>query len=180
MKALIIVDVQNDFCPGGALAVNDGDRVVDPINELSHQFEAEGYPVVFTRDWHPENHISFKVNGGQWPIHCVAGTIGAQFHKDLYFPPVSILVSKATESHQEAYSGFQGTGLSSWLKKIGVEELWVAGLATDYCVKNTVLDAIKLGFSVKVLKKAIRAVNVSPNDGEQSINEMILNGAEMI
>lgn len=180
MKALIIVDVQNDFCPGGALAVNQGDKVVEPINELSRQFEADGYPVVFTRDWHPANHISFKPNGGIWPPHCVAGTTGAQFHPDLYFPPVSILVSKATEPEQEAYSGFQGTGLASWLREMGVEELWITGLATDYCVKNTVLDAIKLGFKVKVVKRAIRAVNVSPNDGEQAINEMILNGAEMV
>ncbi|MEJ5315467.1 MAG: nicotinamidase [Tenuifilum sp.] len=172
MKALIVVDVQNDFCPGGALAVTDGDKVVDPINELSKQFEADGLPIIFTRDWHPANHLSFKENGGIWPPHCIAGTPGAAFHPNLYFPSVAFLVSKATEPDMEAYSGFQGTGLASWLRQIDVDELVVAGLATDYCVKNTVIDAIKLGFKVTLALNAIKAVNVNPIDGETAINEM--------
>lgn len=172
MKALIVVDVQNDFCPGGALAVTDGDKVVDPINELSKQFEADGLPIIFTRDWHPANHLSFKENGGIWPPHCIAGTPGAAFHPNLYFPSVAFLVSKATEPDMEAYSGFQGTGLASWLRQIDVDELVVAGLATDYCVKNTVIDAIKLGFKVTLALNAIKAVNVNPTDGETAINEM--------
>ncbi len=172
MKALIVVDVQNDFCPGGALAVTDGDKVIDPINELSKQFEADGLPIIFTRDWHPANHLSFKENGGIWPPHCIAGTPGAAFHPNLYFPSVAFLVSKATEPDMEAYSGFQGTGLASWLRQIDVDELVVAGLATDYCVKNTVIDAIKLGFKVTLALNAIKAVNVNPTDGETAINEM--------
>lgn len=180
MKALIVVDVQNDFCPGGALAVTDGDKVVDPINELSKQFEADGLPIIFTRDWHPANHLSFKENGGIWPPHCIAGTPGAAFHPNLYFPSVAFLVSKATEPDMEAYSGFQGTGLASWLRQIDVDELVVAGLATDYCVKNTVIDAIKLGFKVTVSLNAIKAVNVNPTDGEAAINEMKSLGVQIV
>jgi len=180
MKALIVVDVQNDFCPGGALAVTDGDKVVNSINELTKQFEADGLPVIFTRDWHPANHSSFKDNGGIWPPHCVAGTQGAAFHPDLYFPSVAFLVSKATEPDMEAYSGFQGTGLASWLRQIDVDELVVTGLATDYCVKNTVIDAIKLGFKVTLVINAIRAVNVNPTDGETAINEMKSIGANIV
>jgi len=180
MKALIVVDVQNDFCPGGALAVADGDMVVEPINQLVKQFEAEELPVVFTRDWHPKNHVSFKVNGGIWPIHCVAGTRGAAFHPGLYFPSVAFIVSKATEPDMEAYSGFQGTGLASWLRQLDVDELVVTGLATDYCVKNTVTDALKLGFSVSVVENAVKAVNVNPDDGEKAIGEMKNSGASLI
>ncbi len=180
MKALIVVDVQNDFCPGGALAVTDGDKVVDPINELSKQFEADGLPIIFTRDWHPANHLSFKENGGIWPPHCIAGTPGAAFHPNLYFPSVAFLVSKATEPDMEAYSGFQGTGLASWLRQIDVDELVVAGLATDYCVKNTVIDAIKLGFKVTLALNAIKAVNVNPTDGETAINEMKSLGVQIV
>lgn len=179
MRALIVVDVQNDFCPGGALAVHQGDRVVDPINTLTRKFESDGLPVVFTRDWHPVNHLSFKQNGGIWPTHCVAGTSGAAFHPELYFPSFAFLVSKATEPDQEAYSGFQGTGLASWLRQLEVDEILVTGLATDYCVKNTVLDALKLGFKVAVAVDAIRAVDVNPGDGERAILEMLQNGAEL-
>lgn len=180
MKALIVVDVQNDFCPGGALAVTDGDKVIAPINIYVKQFEADGLPIVFTRDWHPVNHSSFKSNGGIWPAHCVTGTKGAEFHPDLYFPSVAFLVSKATEPDMEAYSGFQGTGLASWLRQIDVDELVITGLATDYCVKNTVTDALKLGFGVTVVKEAIRAVNINPNDGDKAINEMLSLGAKII
>lgn len=180
MKALIVVDVQNDFCPGGALAVTDGDKIIEPINNIIRKFEADGLPIVFTRDWHPANHSSFKSNGGVWPSHCVAGTKGAEFHPDLYFPSVAFLVSKATEPDMEAYSGFQGTGLASWLRQLDADELVVTGLATDYCVKNTVVDALKLGFSVTVIKEAIRAVNVNPDDGDNAINEMFSLGAKII
>lgn len=180
MKALIVVDVQNDFCPGGALPVNNGDKVVEPINRLTRQFESEGLPIVFTRDWHPVNHSSFKGNGGIWPSHCVVGTKGAAFHPQLYFPSFAFLVSKATEPDMEAYSGFQGTGLASWLRQLEVDEVIVAGLATDYCIKNTVLDALKLGFKVLVAADAISAVDVNPGDGEKAIQEMLQNGAELI
>lgn len=179
MKALVVVDVQNDFCPGGTLAVTDGDKVIEPINDLIRKFESDGLPIVFTRDWHPVNHSSFIENGGIWPSHCVAGSKGAEFHPNLYFPSVAFLVSKATEPDFEAYSGFQGTGLASWLRLIEVDELMVTGLATDYCVKNTVIDALKLGFSVNVVKEAIRAVNVNPDDGNKAINQMLSLGAKI-
>lgn len=180
MKALIVVDIQNDFCSGGALEVKDAEQIVELVNRLIKRFESDGMPVVFTRDWHPVNHISFIENGGIWPVHCVAGSVGAEFHPDLYFPSVSILVSKANTAEDEAYSGFQGTGLFSNLRDLGIEELIVVGLATDYCVKNTVLDALKLGFSVDVVKEAVKAVNIDSNDEIISLNEMKKHGARVI
>ncbi|MCB9000490.1 MAG: bifunctional nicotinamidase/pyrazinamidase [Bacteroidales bacterium] len=180
MDALVVVDVQKDFCPNGALAVADGDAVVNPINQLVQKYESEGKPIVFTRDWHPCNHSSFKEFGGIWPSHCVAGTSGAELHSMLHFPSVAILVSKATEVAKDAYSGFQGTGLASWLRDIEVNHLVICGLATDYCVKNTVFDALTLGFSVQVVVEAIRAVNVDPADGHKSIEQMRLRGAEIV
>ncbi len=180
MKALIAVDVQNDFCPEGALAVTNGDIVIEPINTLSQLFESEGMPVIFTRDWHPANHSSFKKYGGIWPVHCVAGTHGAELHPRLYFPSVAILVSKATVPDKDAYSGFQQTGLASWLHDMDVDHLVVTGLATDYCVKNTVFDAITLGFQVDVVVDAIMPVNLNPNDGEKAIAEMVERGAMML
>lgn len=180
MKALIIVDVQNDFCPVGALAVDGGDQVVEPINKLIKWFESEGLPIVFTRDWHPDNHLSFKENGGIWPVHCVAGTYGAEFNHNLYFPSVAIIVSKATSFDKEAYSGFQGTGLASTLRDMGVEQLVVVGLATDYCIKSTVIDALKLGFEVQVVDEGIRGVNVNPDDSDKAVEEMKKHGASFI
>jgi len=180
MKALILVDIQNDFCPGGALAVKEGDLIVDPANQLIKWFDSEGLPIVFTRDWHPIDHISFKENGGIWPTHCVAGTIGADFHKDINFPSVAIVVSKAKSEKKEAYSGFQGTGLASTLRDMGVEWLVVIGLATDYCVKNTVIDALKLGFQVQVVNEGIRGVNINPEDSEKAIIEMKSHGAHFV
>ncbi len=180
MKALILVDIQNDFCPGGALAVNDGDMIIEPANQLIKWFDSEGLPIIFTRDWHPENHISFKVNGGIWPVHCVAGTHGAEFHKNLHFPSVAIVVSKAKSEGKEAYSGFQGTGLASTLRDMGVEHLVVIGLATDYCVKNTVIDALKLGFEVQVVTEGIKGVDVNVGDSDKAIEEMKSHGAHFI
>jgi nicotinamidase/pyrazinamidase len=180
MKALILVDIQNDFCPGGALAVNEGDLIIDPANQLIKWFDSEGLPIVYTRDWHPVEHVSFKENGGIWPVHCVAGTVGAEFHKDLNFPSVAIVVSKAKSEKKEAYSGFQGTGLASTLRDMGVEWLVVIGLATDYCVKNTVIDALKLGFQVQVVLEGIRGVNINPDDSEKAIAEMKSHGAHFV
>lgn len=157
-----------------------GDKVIEPINQIAKWFESEDLPVVFTRDWHPPDHSSFIENGGIWPTHCVKGTKGAELHPSLYFPSVSILVSKATSTTKEAYSGFQGTGLASTLRDMGVERLIVTGLATDYCVKNTVIDALKLGFSVQVVREAILAVNVNEGDGEIAIKEMVANGAQLV
>ncbi len=170
--ALLIVDIQRDFCPGGTLAVDEGDKVVEPANRLIRCFEEHGWPIYFTRDWHPENHCSFEVNGGPWPPHCVAGTSGAEFHADLYVPPGAAIISKADDPEKEAYSGFEETQLCDLLKKQSVEDVVIAGLTTDYCVKNTALDAHRFGFSVTVAIDAIRAVNVKPEDGRRAITLM--------
>jgi nicotinamidase/pyrazinamidase len=175
--ALVIVDVQRDFCAGGALAVPDGDAVVQPLNSYIEVFKSANLPIVATRDWHPPNHISFRERGGLWPPHCVQGTEGAEFHPQLKLPEETLIISKATQPDLEAYSGFEGTELESLLKSKGVKRLFVGGLATDYCVKMTVLDALKLGFTTFLLEDAIRGVNVNPSDSERAIDEMLSNGA---
>ncbi len=176
--ALIIVDVQNDFLPGGALAVEGGDRVVPRLNRYIEMFQRRGLPVVATRDWHPPHHCSFKSQGGPWPPHCIAGTSGAEFAKALRLPADVVIVSKATQPDQEAYSGFEQTGLEETLKSLGVKRLFIGGLATDYCVLNTVRDAIGRGFRVVLLTDAVRAVNAHPGDGEKALEEMRQLGAE--
>jgi len=179
-KALIIVDVQNDFCPGGSLAVASGDEVVAPLNELAKEFLDRGEPVFKTRDWHPARTKHFAAYGGTWPIHCVQGTRGAQFHADLIDDPRITIISKGTDESADGYSGFDGTNLAQLLREEGVAEVWVGGLATDYCVKHTVLDARREGFEVKALADAMRAVNLKPNDGRQAIGEMRDAGAEIV
>ena len=179
-KALIVVDVQKDFCPGGSLAVAQGDEVVAPLNELAKEFLARGEPVFKTRDWHPERTKHFAAYGGTWPIHCVQGTPGAEFHAGLIDDPRITIISKGTEEGADGYSGFDGTNLAQLLRKKGVAEIWVGGLATDYCVKHTVLDARRQGFEVKALADAMRAVNVKPTDGASAIEEMKASGAEII
>ncbi|WP_333840599.1 nicotinamidase [Pelomicrobium sp.] len=175
--ALIIVDVQNDFLPGGALAVPQGDRVIEPLNRAAALFEAKGLPVFATRDWHPENHCSFKPQGGPWPPHCVAGTRGAEFAPSLRLPAATVVISKATTAERDAYSGFQGTELGNELKRRGVKRVVVGGLATDYCVLNTVKDALAQGLQVLLLTDAIRAVDVKPGDGGAAQAEMERRGA---
>jgi nicotinamidase/pyrazinamidase len=179
-KALIVVDVQNDFCPGGSLAVADGDQVVPPLNRLMKEFLDRGEPVFKTRDWHPAKTKHFAAYGGVWPVHCVQGTAGAQFHPDLLEDPRVTVISKGTEESADGYSGFDGTNLTELLHGEGVEEVWVGGLATDYCVKHTVLDAIRDGFRVKALADAMRPVNVDPRDGELAIEQMREAGAEVV
>ena len=176
--ALIVVDVQNDFCPGGALAVKDGDKVIPPLNALVDAFTTSNLPVCFTRDWHPPDHSSFRENGGPWPSHCVRSSRGAGFHPDLHVPKNALVVSKATEPDKEAYSGFQGTDLSSILKKMGVTELFVGGLATDYCVKNTVGDALREGFLVNVLTDCVRGVNLKRTESAKALRWMKVRGAK--
>jgi nicotinamidase/pyrazinamidase len=179
-KALIVVDVQNDFCPGGSLAVADGDEVVAPLNELVKDFLDRGEPVFKTRDWHPARTKHFQMYGGTWPIHCVQGTSGAEFHRDLLDDPRITIISKGTDESADGYSGFDGTNLGRLLREKGVAEVWVGGLATDYCVKQTVLDARREGFAVKALADAMRAVNLNPNDGRQAIEEMKAAGTEIV
>ena len=179
-KALIVVDVQNDFCPGGSLAVARGDEVITPLNKLMKEFLDRGEPVYKTRDWHPAQTKHFAAYGGTWPIHCVQNTAGAEFHADLLDDPRITVISKGIDESADGYSGFDGTNLSERLRNEGVQEVWVGGLATDYCVKETVLDAVRQGFEVKALADAMRAVNVKPDDGAKAVAEMRQAGAEIV
>jgi nicotinamidase/pyrazinamidase len=179
-KALIVVDVQNDFCPGGSLAVAQGDKVVAPLNKLMNEFLDRGEPVYKTRDWHPEKTKHFAIYGGTWPIHCVQNTRGAEFHSDLLDDPRITVISKGFDERADGYSGFDGTQLAQLLRDEEVKEIWVGGLATDYCVKQTVIDGVHNGFKVKALADAMRAVNVNPADGKKAIDEMKAAGAEIV
>jgi nicotinamidase/pyrazinamidase len=178
--ALLIVDVQNDFLPGGNLAVSRGDQVVPVLNNYLKIFAWQNLPVYATRDWHPPRHCSFRAQGGPWPPHCVAETSGASFAAALLLPPSVVIVSKATTVEQDAYSGFQGTDLHKKLHASGIRRLFIGGLATDYCVLNTVRDALKLGYEVMLLDDAIRAVDVQPGDGQRAEEEMTRLGAQRI
>lgn len=177
--ALIVVDVQRDFLPGGSLAVPRGDEVVPVLNRYIRRFRGIA-PVVATRDWHPPDHCSFAEQGGPWPPHCVRGTAGAEFAPELELSEEAAIVSKATESERDAYSGFDGTELEDLLKRQGVERVSVGGLATDYCVLETVKDARKAGFEVLLLTDAIRAVGVEPGDEEAALAEMQAAGARPV
>lgn len=175
--ALIVVDVQKDFLPGGSLAVPDGDAVVPILNQHLRHFAEAGLMVVATRDWHPPDHCSFEAQGGIWPPHCIRDTAGAAFADALQFPGDVRLISKATNKDEEAYSGFDGTELEQTLKDAGIRRVFIGGLATDYCVLATVNDALQAGFEVIVLDNAIRAVNVKPGDGEAARAAMRAAGA---
>ena len=177
--ALLVVDVQLDFCPGGTLAVKDGDKVVPTINRVIAGFEQAKLPVFFTRDWHPADHISFKKQGGPWPPHCVQGTKGAGFHPSLRVPTSAVVLSKGDDPTKEAYSGFQGTDLEARLRGLGVREVYIAGLTTDYCVKETATDAVKAGFAVTVIEDCTRAVDAEPGDGVRAISQMRNAGAKL-
>lgn len=178
-RALIVVDVQNDFCPGGSLAVPEGDKVISPLNRLIEEFLSKGETVIKSRDWHPAQTKHFAAYGGTWPVHCVQNTKGAEFHKDLIDDERIIVVSKGL-GDKDCYSAFDETNLSEQLCERGIEELWVGGLATDYCVKNTVLDGLKKGFKVKAIKDAMRAVDLKEGDGKRAIEEMKEAGAVIV
>lgn len=174
----MIVDVQNDFCPGGALGVEGGDEVIAPLNRLAHEFLSRGDMVFKSRDWHTATTRHFEDYGGTWPVHCVQNTPGAEFHRELIDDPRVIVISKGM-GDEDSYSAFDGTDLAERLREEGVEEVWVGGLATDYCVKNTVLDALREGFRVKAIADAMRAVNLQPGDDERAMEEMRSAGAEI-
>lgn len=178
--ALLIVDVQNDFLPGGSLAVPAGDAVIAPLNAAIDAFVQRSLPVIVTRDWHPANHCSFKPQGGIWPPHCIAGSSGAQFGADLRIPGLAIVVSKAMRPEADAYSAFEGTELAWRLQSMGVTRLVVGGLATDYCVLATVTDALALGLRVILLTDAVRAVDVRAGDGLAAIDKMAAGGAQLM
>jgi nicotinamidase/pyrazinamidase len=175
--ALLIVDVQYDFLPGGSLGIAGGDAVIAPLNAWIARFRSAGLPVLATRDWHPPDHCSFVAQGGGWPVHCVAGTAGARFHPDLALPDNTVVVSKATRRDAEAYSAFAGTDLDAELRRRTVKRIFIGGLATDYCVLNTVQDGLRLGYALLVLVACIRAVNVRPGDGERALAAMFAAGA---
>jgi nicotinamidase/pyrazinamidase len=181
--ALILVDVQNDFCPGGALAVKEGDRVVPVLNRYIKKFSDAGLPIIATRDWHPQNTRHFKSDGGMWPPHCVRGTQGAEFHSRLELDDRVIVVSKGESPEADSYSGFEaqtsdGISLADLLRARGVKTIFVGGLATDYCVKHTVLDGLKQGFNVMLIEDAIRGVDANPGDSGRAMEEMARAGAE--
>lgn len=181
-KALLIVGVQNDFCPGGSLAVPGGDQVIVPLNSEIKKFLAEGNPIFASRDWRPRKTTHFAEFGGQWPVHCVEGTDGAEFHHALKLPQDVIVVAKGFRENEDAFSAFDGVvaygkTLLQSLREKGIEEIFVGGLATDYCVKATVLDALKHGFKVNLLIDACRGVNLNEDDSTKALIEMMKAGA---
>lgn len=175
--ALLVADIQNDFLPGGALGIPGGDKILPALHRYMEKFESKGNPIILTKDWHPANHCSFKGQGGIWPDHCVAGTQGAEHPPSFHPPRSAATIQKATEPDKEAYSAFQGTSLDARLKKAGIRRLFVGGLATDYCVLNTVRDALDQGYEVRLLLDGICAVNLEPADGPKAIEEMVQKGA---
>jgi len=177
--ALLIVDVQNDFLPGGHLPVPAGDQVIPALNSAIALFRAQALPIYATRDWHPPNHCSFKPNGGIWPPHCIEGTPGAAFPAALELPPDATIVSKGTMQERDAYSGFEETALADMLHAAAVSRLFVGGLATDYCVLNTVSDALAHGFDVVLMPDAMRAIELQPGDGQAAIDTMCERGAAL-
>ena len=178
--ALIIVDVQNDFLPGGALAVKGGDLIVPVLNRYIDRFKNQGLQTFATRCWHPKDHCSFRDRGGPWPRHCVAGSPGAAFASNLKLPKDVEVISKAATPDEDAYSGFDGTDLAQRLHQLKLQRLFIGGLATDYCVLHTVKDALKEGFGVLVLRDAVRAVNVQPDDGDKALAQMQRQGAILV
>jgi nicotinamidase/pyrazinamidase len=174
-EALVIVDFQNDFTPGGALAVPEGDRIAPRVNELldSGRFDL----VVATRDWHPRDHGSFEEFGGPWPVHCVQGTEGAELHDSLDRSKLHVVIEKGQNPETEGYSGFEETELAGVLREHEVDKVTIVGLATDICVKNTVLDALREGFEVTVDSGAVRGVDVNEGDSERALEEMRASGA---
>lgn len=183
-SVLLVVDTQNDFCPGGALPVTEGDRVVPALNAYIALFHAAGYPLIASRDWHPARTTHFNTAGGPWPPHCVQGTRGAAFHPDLALPADTLIVSKGMGATEDAYSAFQarderGRSLATILHALGVRQVYLGGLTLDYCVKETALDAIRDGLAVTVLLDATRAVNVHVHDAEQAIEELVSAGVQL-
>jgi nicotinamidase/pyrazinamidase len=178
--ALLVVDPQIDFFPGGALPVSDGDAILATVNQALRTFARDGLPIFVTRDWHPADHCSFTNRGGPWPEHCVKGSAGAELHPELELPPIFNVVQKATTSDREAYSDFEGTGLDEVLHNQGVGRVLVCGLALEYCVRAACLDAVKAGFDAVLLIDGTRAVEVEPGDGERTLEELRDAGVEIV
>jgi len=185
VTAVLVVDVQRDFCPDGALAVSGGDRVVPVLNEILLAAHSRGIAIYATRDWHPSDSSHFLAGGGPWPVHCVAGSPGARFHADLGLPAGALIVNKGTTANSNGYSAFEGcladgTPLADDLSHRGVTHLVTGGLATDYCIRQSVLDAIRRGWRVTLVTDAIEAVELTPGDGAQALKDMRDAGADLI
>ena len=174
---LLIIDPQNDFLPGGALAVSDGDAVIAPLQAWIDRFVRERLPILATRDCHPADHCSFHEQGGPWPVHCVADSWGAAVTPALKLPPTALIIDKPCRADIETYDGFTGTRLDETLHHYDIRRLWVGGLATEYCVLNTVLAALRFGYEVIVLTQAVRAVDLQPGDGQRALATMTTRGA---
>lgn len=182
-STLLVVDMQNDFCPGGSLAVTDGDTIVPLINRYMKLFRDHGVPVVASRDWHPPVSDHFKQYGGVWPPHCIQGTSGAEFVAGLQFPDDVLVVSKGSDPHRDDYSAMQGIASSGrtlieHLRSTGVKHVYMCGLATDYCVKSSALDALREGFAVTILLDAVKGVELAPGDSVRAVDEMVHAGGE--
>lgn len=173
---LLVIDIQNDFLPGGSLAVPEGDQVIPVLNGYIDRFINHQLPVFATRDWHPANHCSFIQQGGPWPEHCIADSKGAEFAAGLHLPVSAYVISTGTGVEQDGYSGFENPALKEQLENAGARRLFIGGLATDYCVLNTVREALNYHYRVLLLTDALRAVNIHRQDGENAINEMLQNG----
>ncbi len=178
--ALIVVDMQNDFFPGGRLAAAGGNEIIRVLNRYLAYFAAHQLPVFATRDWHPLSHCSFQSQGGPWPPHCIAGSDGAALHPDLKLPANAHIISKATSQETDAYSGFTGTQLNELLQSLHIHRVFISGIATEYCVLNTVKDALRLQYITFVLIDAICAINQQPEEGQRALEEMIRLGARPI
>lgn len=183
--ALLIVDVQNDFCPGGALQILDGARVIEPINRAAQRFASMGLPVLASRDWHPPITSHFSSFGGIWPVHCVQGTMGAAFHPNLQLPEGTIILSKGTDPDLHGYSAFEGVTaegepLATILEELQVTGIFISGLATDYCVLSTAREALKLGYMITVLTDAVAGVDRTPGDSARALEELQTAGAELM
>ena len=178
--ALIVVDMQNDFLPGGSLAVAGGNEIIPQLNRYLAYFAAHQLPVFATRDWHPVSHCSFQSQGGPWPPHCIAGSDGAAFHPGLKLPANAHIISKATSPETDAYSGFTATQLNELLQSLHIQRVFIGGIATEYCVLNTAKDALRLQYITLILEDAMRAINQQPGDGQRALEEMIRLGARPV
>ncbi|MCW1300895.1 MAG: isochorismatase family protein [Candidatus Nanoarchaeia archaeon] len=177
--SLIVVDLQNDFITG-SLAVPGALKIIERVNKYITKFEKAGAKIFFTRDWHPITHSSFRENGGIWPTHCVQGSYGAEFHPSLKIPQHARIIAKGTDPRKEAYSGFDGTQLEQELRAFGITRVFICGVATEYCVRATVLDSLARGFETYLLEDAIAAVNLKPDDERRAVIEMIQKGAKLL
>jgi len=184
-SALLVVDIQKDFCAGGALAAPGGDDIIPAVNRHLADARAREIAVYATRDWHPEKTSHFKEHGGTWPPHCVQGTAGAQFHPDLKLPPDAIVVNKGDDPHRHGYSAFDGhtsdgTSLLDDLRARHITRVYLTGIATDYCVRESALDALKAGLEVRVLADAITGIDVRPGDAQRALAEISAAGAHVV